>query len=74
LNSSSSSSSSSTSSGGSSEPSVSYAMLGARVQLEATNMPLQQDAWKQLSIYRQVSWGGGSRLKQVSCLFACKSF
>jgi hypothetical protein len=42
---------SSSSSGGS----VSYAQLGRRLQLEAVDMPLQQDAWSQLSTYRQVN-------------------
>jgi hypothetical protein len=34
---------------------VSYARLGGRLQLEAVDMPVQQDAWRQLSTYRQVS-------------------
>ena len=44
-----------TSSSSSSSGSVSYAQLGRRLQLEAVDMPLQQDAWSQLSTYRQVN-------------------
>jgi hypothetical protein len=43
----------------SSRGSVSYARLGGRLQLEAMDMPVQQNAWRQLSTYRQVSRGGG---------------
>lgn len=38
----------------SSRGSVSYARLGGRLQLEAMDMPVQQNAWRQLSTYRQV--------------------
>lgn len=38
--------------------SVSYARLGGRLQLEAMDMPVQQNAWRQLSTYRQVSVQG----------------
>jgi len=47
---------SSSSSSGGSRGFVSYARLGGQLRVEAADMPLQQDAWQQLSRYRQVSW------------------
>jgi hypothetical protein len=54
---------------------VSYAELGGQLVLDASDMPYQQSAWKQLSLYQQVCVEGMSHVVCVCvCVCVCRGW